>query len=434
MAWRKIAGPVAFVFASISLSGCGTVVPNIKEAWDTDAPEHTNSKGEIVQSVPGAGQIEFEIKRSVFCELAAAVHEVNKNSQHRTGESPKPVIPNDWNALVSLSLEVDESSQLNPGIAANIPMANAISTFGVVNKTPVTTSTPQAFSLGFGATLSSTATRIDKFDPTWTIGYLYNRQDIIDPEKDGCNPEHDVIKIDANGNPARSSPLITRDPGLNISSDLGLKDWLLGATVVNNYFYSVTGPLVSKETLAHERDVLSAHNFSKVDIKNIVDSGANLEDISSLTLTSPQEYSRANLLRYLGKCVSPLQLQQLKGEGYKDNEIEQILTPQTCKGTQQSSGGSGGQTPDTISIEIKFVIVSNGNVTPTWKLLRVSANTGSAPLFGLGRTRTHDLIITIGPPNAATASTHLASQIGNAVSNGNRAQPSAQSSNTFNPF
>jgi hypothetical protein len=263
---------------------------------------------------------------------------------------------------------------------------------------------------------------------------LYNRQDIVDPEKDGCNPEHDVVRLDANGNPARSSPLITRDPGLNITSDLGLKNWLLGATVVNNYFYSVTGPLVSKETLARERDFLSAHNFSKPEITNIVASGANVEDISRLALTSPQEYSRDKLLEYLRKCVSPLQLQQLKDAGYKDNEIQQIVAPQTCKGAQQSSGGSGGQTPDTISIEIKFVILSNGNVTPTWKLLRVSANTGSAPLFGLGRTRTHDLIVTIGPPTPATASTHLASQIGNAVSNGNRAEATPQTSNTFNPF
>ena len=71
-------------------------------------------------------------------------------------------------------------------------------------------------------------------------------------------------------------------------------------------------------------------------------------------------------------------------------------------------------------LEIKFIIVSNGNISPTWKLVRVTANNGSAPLFATGRTRTHDLIITIGPSNQKTLNTHLASQIGQAVSSGNQ--------------
>jgi hypothetical protein len=30
--------------------------------------------------------------------------------------------------------------------------------------------------------------------------------------------------------------------------------------------------------------------------------------------------------------------------------------------------------PDTVSYEIKFLVVSSGNITPTWKLVHVSAN------------------------------------------------------------
>jgi hypothetical protein len=76
--------------------------------------------------------------------------------------------------------------------------------------------------------------------------------------------------------------------------------------------------------------------------------------------------------------------------------------------------------PDVISYEIKFVIVSSGTVTPSWKLVKFSANT-SGDFFSAGRTRTHDLIITIGPNDQTTLQSHLASQIGNAVSNSNRA-------------
>lgn len=90
-------------------------------------------------------------------------------------------------------------------------------------------------------------------------------------------------------------------------------------------------------------------------------------------------------------------------------------------GTSDSSGTTKGQS---ISYDVKFIIVSSGSVTPTWKLVRITANT-SGTLFSAGRTRTHELIITIGPTSGKagdqTSNTHLASQIGQAVSGGNAA-------------
>ncbi|MEA2839913.1 MAG: hypothetical protein QOF41_1243 [Methylobacteriaceae bacterium] len=76
-----------------------------------------------------------------------------------------------------------------------------------------------------------------------------------------------------------------------------------------------------------------------------------------------------------------------------------------------------------ISHEVKFQIVSNANLTPMWKLVRVAANT-SGTLFAAGRDRTQDLTITFGPPNGTKApqlatpaeNAHLATQIGLAVS------------------
>ena len=77
-----------------------------------------------------------------------------------------------------------------------------------------------------------------------------------------------------------------------------------------------------------------------------------------------------------------------------------------------------------ISHEVKFEIVSNGSVTPTWKLVRVSANTAGS-FLAAGRDRTQDLTITFGPTQKngsapaqlATPAeySHLAIQIGNAV-------------------
>jgi hypothetical protein len=109
-----------------------------------------------------------------------------------------------------------------------------------------------------------------------------------------------------------------------------------------------------------------------------------------------------------------------------------------------SSSGGGGDSSfksDSISYEIKFIVVSDGNLSPSWNLVRVSANAGNTPLFDMSRTRTHDLLITIGPgktetqtasngkqvqktvPSQSTANSHLAAEIGLAVANAIRNNP-----------
>jgi hypothetical protein len=71
---------------------------------------------------------------------------------------------------------------------------------------------------------------------------------------------------------------------------------------------------------------------------------------------------------------------------------------------------------DVISHEVTFVIVYGGNITPTWKLVRVSADTGSGTFLGATRTKTQDLVITMGPPQSTTVNnTILAAQIGQSV-------------------
>ena len=73
-----------------------------------------------------------------------------------------------------------------------------------------------------------------------------------------------------------------------------------------------------------------------------------------------------------------------------------------------------------ITHDVKFEIVSNGNINPQWKLVRISANT-SPTLLAAGRDRTQELIITFGPMqkgmlSTAAANSHQATEIGSAVS------------------
>jgi hypothetical protein len=103
-------------------------------------------------------------------------------------------------------------------------------------------------------------------------------------------------------------------------------------------------------------------------------------------------------------------------------------------------GSAGSFASDSFSYDVKFVILSDANVTPQWKLVRVSTPSSPA-LFDTSRTRTHELLLTIGPgatvtvkkgknqfvvmtvaPTQSASSSHLAQEIGNAVATAIRPQ------------
>jgi hypothetical protein len=308
------------------LGGCGLNVPRVQEIWDRDIAGIPGANGQPY--LTGSAQIEFEVEKKIFCELkdavrAAQIYNVGKsatlNSKVTTAQFG--LIPPDWGALLALSLQVDESSSFTPGVTLNTVLPNETKVFYPGNTVP----TSQSRNLGFGATLSSTATRIDKWNPYWSIEFLNK------PPTSGsvCLPQNDPFEsFQPKVTPASSSPFI-------IESDLGIKDWLLGTMWLSDLIPSEGGTSDS--------------------------------------------------------------------------------------GTSASSGAAKAQS---ISYDVKFIIVSSGSVTPTWKLVRITANT-SGTLFSTGRTRTHELIITIGPTSGKagdqTSNAHLASQIGQAVSGGNAA-------------
>jgi hypothetical protein len=53
------------------------------------------------------------------------------------------------------------------------------------------------------------------------------------------------------------------------------------------------------------------------------------------------------------------------------------------------------------SYEIAFVASYGGNITPTWKFARITADP-SSPLFMSSRQKTNDLTVTLGPATPAT--------------------------------
>jgi hypothetical protein len=276
-AFKRRAVLLAISMACFGLAECGLAIPDIKEVWDADKPADANTP-----RIPGTAQIEFEVKKHVYCELVSAVKYVNRFpvSSGPTPANLKPFakypIPLDWVAQISLSFQVDESSSLNPGITLNTILPNDIHTFSPGN----TVTTPQGRTLGLGATLSSTATRIDKFDPTYSVGFLMKR----DTKNSVCIKENDPF-LKVGWKPDTSSPFI-------VDGNLGIQDWLFGAILTDLFIASDTAV----------------------------------------------------------------------------------------------SGGS--LKPDAVSYEIKFVIVSSANVTPTWKLVRImpTRRERSSPRAGRERT------------------------------------------------
>ena len=303
-----------------TLVGCGVSVPQVAEVWDRAVD-------------PLATQhMQMQVKRAVYCELRDAIWIARRRSKERyfAGNRLTTVedgpLPDTWGAQITFKFTVDETSKLTPGASFITPMPNVVTNFGGGRSI----SSPESFTLGFGGTLSSQATRVDTFETFYAI------RDVATVLSD--NNICDRPNLAVLGPDSRSSPLV-------VESRLGIREWLPQAVEVGDFLKS-----------------------SRAD-----ETGAG----------------------------PPL-------------------------------GGSAAKSSDSISYNIKYIIITSANVSPVWKLVRLNANTSSS-LYDANRTRTHELIITIGPanlklvrtkngvvvteagPTPAAQSSHFAQQIGSSI-------------------
>jgi hypothetical protein len=204
---------------------------------------------------------------------------IDKKHFNFVGDKAIPPVPEDWGVAVTITLTVEESTALSPGVTFNTPMIPGTTFFP--NK--VTVPGPQSYSFGLGGTLSADATRYDKF----TFFYLVKD---LEKETGECK-----LKDPDNPNDNGRSPEDLQGSSLLLESDLGIYKWLNNAASVR-------------------------------------------ADIGVSNSSSPSQ---------------------------------QVLTYDT-----------------------KFDILSSGNVTPSWKLVRVTTST--ANLFSTKRERTHELLLTFG--------------------------------------
>ena len=220
---------LSVLLLSTSLSGCGAMwVPRVGEVWDRDhagiklardeqyysgkyglkhwaeIPGEVSSNSTMaVSPVPASARIEYEVKKKIYCDLRKAIRAADyyvliqtdrkakwDKEAIKDGKVRNSGIPTNWVAQVSLTFTVDENTALNPGISLITPMHNGVVNFageyfgttsgvsfpgskvgGLLSGYPATytygplTGIAQSFNFELGATLSSTGTRIDKFQP-----------------------------------------------------------------------------------------------------------------------------------------------------------------------------------------------------------------------------------------------------------------------------
>jgi hypothetical protein len=168
-------------------AGCGTYVPPMQEFWE----------GNNSSSFSAGGLLEYRIKKKVYCAIVDAV-------------ARQPALPKDWAAQVTLDLQVDETGAINPGASFINPLPNS-----------------QSFTLGADGTISSQATREDKFGSYWKLSKLTGGLE---------------------GNPCDDPP--AQGSSLLIEADLGIAEWLTDALKSENYLPSsaLTGKATPRST------------------------------------------------------------------------------------------------------------------------------------------------------------------------------------------
>jgi hypothetical protein len=168
------------------LNGCGTYVPALQEFWEgTESPILT-----------AGGVLQYKIKQKVYCSIVDAV----------AASRAEGLLPRGWAVQVTLDLQVDETSALNPGASLIKPLPRS-----------------QSFSLGLGGIASSQATREEKYGTYWNLDKL------LGPTGNPCNPS---------APPEHGSSLL-------IESHLGITEWLIDA-LANEY--AIPASTVPKDT------------------------------------------------------------------------------------------------------------------------------------------------------------------------------------------
>jgi hypothetical protein len=187
MVWGKRALGISLVLAT-ALGGCGLTTPD-KHLFVDDKVPAKNLSPEGIHENEVIGHIRCEIANGVYKAKELGVAWFSPFPKKTVDAfAPKPAKPVNlgWGALVTLKLQVQDQSGLNPGVSLTKPLENAIFKFPSGGNV----TSPQSFSLGLGLTAGATATRVE------TISFTYVFSDIIS-EKGDCKKLETGLMIES---------------------------------------------------------------------------------------------------------------------------------------------------------------------------------------------------------------------------------------------
>lgn len=163
--------------------------------------------------------------------------------------------------------------------------------------------------------------------------------------------------------------------------------------------------------------------------------GGGLSQSADATRIDKMNYYYTVKELYLGrdkKCIrdeQPVSGSLLVQSDLKLREwLEAQVTAVATRQLKIAGNSAGPWKQNVLSHEVRFDVVSSGNISPAWKLVRATVNQ-SGSFLTASRDRTHDLLITFGPlDNSQSRSflapiaenSHFISQITSGVSTGVR--------------
>lgn len=228
----------------IALSGCGLYVPE-KQFLSDDAiidDKGHSRQGSFENDLVGHIKCEIEkgilrVKEARFSHIVPWLYKEERLVaivKDKNGKVEKQETDLVWGTAVYLQVQVEEQSQLNPGVSVTEPFHNAYGVVAGPNSLPLTPASlaaptiaaiPQNFNLGIGASATAHATRQETIQFTLNNAYLLQRMK-------GTHSED--LQCDHVGN---------KTSGVMIESNLKIDDFIYDKAALASYENIIdTGP------------------------------------------------------------------------------------------------------------------------------------------------------------------------------------------------
>jgi hypothetical protein len=283
-----------------------------------------------------------EISKSVYLSVEKAVVCVMNDGKTFVNEASKEAFRKNWAAQMTLQLTIQESTTLSPGLSLNTPMHN-----GVVNFAG------EYFGSSTASFGGPWAPFVSGYPSTSTFGPL---------------PVAQSYSLGFGGK-ANAQATRTETSGA----------FFTVASLVNNAKkndrFEAEKSTCDNQTIDEEARNRLYHNQQSKELSKTA------QFLSLITNNDLKIYEWLKSVLHIQNIIAGM------GGG--------------TVGTSNDSSKSPGVGQNAITHEVQFVVLTDGNVTPSWRLVRVSANQ-SSPLFDTQRQRTHDLIVTFGPKDPKT--------------------------------